>query len=76
MERVEQMASLAIDIMRESLVKDIKEIMSSLEQKNQQIADEITSAVEAAIQEAGYRQKAGEKVLYLTSVSLFCRVIY
>ena len=61
MERVEQMASLAIDIMRESLVKDIKEIMSSLEQKNQQIADEITSAVEAAIQEAGYRQKAGEK---------------
>ena len=61
MERVEQMASLAIDIMREGLVKDIKEIMSSLDQKNQQIADEITSAVEAAIQEAGYRQKAGEK---------------
>ena len=69
MERVEQMASLAIDIMRESLVKDIKEIMSSLEQKNQQIADEITSAVEAG-------RKQEKKVLYLTSVSLFCRVIY
>ena len=34
MERMEQMASLAIDILREELVKDVKEIMSSLEQKN------------------------------------------
>ena len=61
MERMEQMASLAIDILREELVKDVKEIISSLEQKNQQITAEIASSVEAALREARNRQKAGEK---------------
>ena len=61
MERMEQMASLAIDILREELVKDVKEIMSSLEQKNQQIASEIASAVGEALREAEHRQIAGEK---------------
>lgn len=61
MERMEQMASLAIDILREELVKDVKEIMSSLVQKNQQIASEIASAVGEALREAEYRQIAGEK---------------
>ena len=61
MERMEQMASLATDILREELVNDVKEIMSSLEQKTQQIVAEIASAVETALREAEHRQIAREK---------------
>ena len=41
MERMEQMASLAADVLCEELVNDVKEIMSSLEQKSQQITSEL-----------------------------------
>ena len=61
MERMEQMASLAADVLREDLVNDVKEIMSSLEQKNQQITSEIASAVGTALREAEHRQITGEK---------------
>lgn len=61
MERMEQMASLAADVLREELVNDVKEIMSSLEQKSQQITSEIASAVGTALREAEHRQIAGEK---------------
>ena len=61
MERMEQMASLAADVLREELVNDVKEIMSSLEQKSQQITSEIASAVGTALREAEHPQIAGEK---------------
>ena len=75
MERMEQMASLAADVLCEELVNDVKEIMSSLEQKSQQITSEIASAVGTALREAEHRQIAGEKgaVSYI-SFSI-CRVI-
>lgn len=64
MERMEQMASLAAETMRKSLIDESWEIFQSLEQDSQQIKDSIASAVMAALHEAARKEKA--PIAYVT----------
>lgn len=64
MERMEQMASLAAEVMRRSFTDEIRDIFQSLEQDSQQIKDSIASAVLAALHEAARKEKA--PIAYVT----------
>lgn len=58
MERMEQMASLAAEVMRRSFIDEIRDIFQSLGQGSQQIKDSIATAVMAALHEAAQKEKA------------------
>jgi len=61
MERMEQMASLAMDTLREGFIHEVKDILLSLEQGSQQMIDNISAAIEEALHKAAQRQQSGQK---------------
>lgn len=61
MERMEQLASLAVETMRVSLAMETKDILVALKQNNQQIIDSIKNAIQTVLCEAACQQKTGSK---------------
>ena len=61
MERMEQIASLAADKLRENFIGDTEHILLSLEQRIPEIEDGIFAAIEKVLCEAAQRQQSGQK---------------
>lgn len=61
MERMEQMASLAMDTLQKGFINEVKYILLSLEEGSQQIIDNISAAIEEALYKAAQWQKLEKK---------------